>query len=118
MGPISYIGPKTSRAARYRPELNLEGISRHDIDGASPGGNDKRGAPMRHRAPSHGAQPRPACNNLRTGLPASVLAITRSGDHRTATVRLPLATPVRETSTPHRPLIAQPLREKAPITRL
>ncbi|KZV47036.1 hypothetical protein F511_30140 [Dorcoceras hygrometricum] len=33
---------------------------------------------MRHRAPTHGAQPRPACNNLRTGLPASVLAIARS----------------------------------------
>ncbi|KZV17077.1 hypothetical protein F511_02993 [Dorcoceras hygrometricum] len=48
-------------------------------------GRDKRGAPMR---------------NLHTGLPDSVLAITRSGDHRTATVRLPLATPVLETSTP------------------
>ncbi|KZV16941.1 hypothetical protein F511_18862 [Dorcoceras hygrometricum] len=63
MGPISYISPKTSRAARDRPELNLEGISRHDIAGASPGGDrhhenftrreathgrDKRGAPMRH----------------------------------------------------------------------
>ncbi|KZV44894.1 hypothetical protein F511_29448 [Dorcoceras hygrometricum] len=33
---------------------------------------------MRHRAPSHGAQPRLARNNLSTGLPDSVLAIARS----------------------------------------
>ncbi|KZV25284.1 hypothetical protein F511_26328 [Dorcoceras hygrometricum] len=37
----------------------------------------KRGVFQPHRAPSHGAQPRPARNNLRTGLTASVLAIVR-----------------------------------------
>ncbi|KZV13750.1 hypothetical protein F511_45088 [Dorcoceras hygrometricum] len=39
MGSISNIGPKTSRAARDRPELNpRKQTSRHDIAGASPDG--------------------------------------------------------------------------------
>ncbi|KZV53593.1 hypothetical protein F511_25511 [Dorcoceras hygrometricum] len=77
MGPISYIGPKTSRAARERPELNLEGINRHDIAGASSGdgrhhenraaaqgharGRDKHGAPCaivaQRRAAARGRSP-------------------------------------------------------------
>ncbi|KZV06549.1 hypothetical protein F511_45969 [Dorcoceras hygrometricum] len=40
---------------------------------------------MRHRAPSHGTQPRTACNNLRTGLTDSVLAIARSVKRSCAT---------------------------------
>ncbi|KZV43215.1 hypothetical protein F511_36350 [Dorcoceras hygrometricum] len=63
---MSNIGPKTSWAARDKPELDpRKQTSRHDIAGASPDGGrhhknharrkathsrDKRDAPMRHRA--------------------------------------------------------------------
>ncbi|KZV16342.1 hypothetical protein F511_25963 [Dorcoceras hygrometricum] len=48
MGPISNIGPKTSRAARDRPELNLEAkLSRHNnlpeiVAGRRPHGGGRR----------------------------------------------------------------------------
>ncbi|KZV16731.1 Nuclear-pore anchor [Dorcoceras hygrometricum] len=44
-GPISNIGPKTSRVARDRPEQKLGEISRHDIAGASP---ERRPPPQNH----------------------------------------------------------------------
>ncbi|KZV38801.1 hypothetical protein F511_20340 [Dorcoceras hygrometricum] len=82
MGPILNIGPKTSRAARDRPELNprRNQPSRHrrSIAGRRPPSRNsvrrmtarcraKRGVFKRHRAPSHGAPPRPTRNILRTG---------------------------------------------------
>ncbi|KZV55480.1 hypothetical protein F511_29586 [Dorcoceras hygrometricum] len=82
MGPLSNIGPKTSRAARDRPELNLEAkfSSRNDAGDSPDGGRRqysvrrmaarcraKHGVFQRHRVPSHGAPPRPTGNILRTG---------------------------------------------------
>ncbi|KZV49397.1 hypothetical protein F511_29305 [Dorcoceras hygrometricum] len=67
MGSISNIGPKTSWAARDRPELNLEKLAIAMMPGISPHGGGrrllsvrrmaarrraKRGASSQHRAPT------------------------------------------------------------------
>ncbi|KZV30441.1 hypothetical protein F511_21327 [Dorcoceras hygrometricum] len=49
MGPISNIGPKTSRAARDKPEQNLEVISRRKVAGASPDDGPRRRPPPQNR---------------------------------------------------------------------
>ncbi|KZV51412.1 hypothetical protein F511_20576 [Dorcoceras hygrometricum] len=55
-GPTSHIGPRTSRAARDRPEPNPRRIqtSRHNIAGDSP---ERRPAGGHHRKTHGGAQP-------------------------------------------------------------
>ncbi|KZV47996.1 hypothetical protein F511_22229 [Dorcoceras hygrometricum] len=87
MGLISNIGPKTSRDARDRPELNpRKQTSHHDITGASPDGGrrqqiargrDKRGAPMRHRAEKQ-AEQRPKIGLMRDQLASPVRPAARN----------------------------------------
>ncbi|KZV35545.1 thylakoid lumenal 15.0 kDa protein 2, chloroplastic [Dorcoceras hygrometricum] len=71
LGPISNIGPKTSRAARDRPELNpRKQTSRHDIAGTSPDGGRRRQQISRraslHKSAHVAAQPR-ASSGLSAG---------------------------------------------------
>ncbi|KZV20441.1 hypothetical protein F511_13439 [Dorcoceras hygrometricum] len=62
MGPISNIGPKTSWAARDRPELNLEVISRRNAAGDVTG-RRLHGGGLRHHVACD-ARPH-ACRNSR-----------------------------------------------------
>ncbi|KZV16926.1 hypothetical protein F511_30799 [Dorcoceras hygrometricum] len=70
MGPISNTGPKTSRAARDRPEQNPRRIQPSDIAGASPDvGRRRRPPPTKFacgcRATSRQARRTAACNVAR-----------------------------------------------------
>ncbi|KZV31910.1 Region-like protein isoform 1 [Dorcoceras hygrometricum] len=76
MGPISNIGPKTSRAARDRPELNLEAkFSRHNnlpeiVAGRRPHGGGRRQhiAQQHHRARCRASSCHSRCTAVRQPL--------------------------------------------------
>ncbi|KZV18115.1 hypothetical protein F511_28615 [Dorcoceras hygrometricum] len=75
-GPTSHTGPKTSRAARDRPELDPKRIqtSRHDIAGDSP-------------------ERRPACGATTTKIAAAACGAARNNAPQTATSRINFARP-------------------------
>ncbi|KZV13573.1 GTP-binding protein Obg/CgtA [Dorcoceras hygrometricum] len=89
MGPISNIGPKTSRAARDRPELNLEAkFSRHNNLPEIVAGRRPRGGGLRHI--SRAAQGRTLGRVMREARPCDR---TTNCANPAATVRLQFAQP-------------------------